>query len=119
MWASSSSAIVTKGLSAFASHAATALRPFYPEVTLRTLFKLSTPDELLKFLIILSKTIIDPILGAAHTRMIVAFAPETVVLFACRTAVIVKSCVELEGSSATSSWAPRHRDTVAFDVFVK
>jgi len=84
-----SSTGITKILSAFTAHGATAMASFHPVFTLRALFELGSLDKINEFLVINIDAIVDPVFSASHTSMILTSAFQTIVLFAYWTFVIV------------------------------
>lgn len=119
MRAISSSAIVAKRASASASHWITTNCPLHPEFALRTLLEFRTDHKLIKFLIILSKTIGDPILNTAHSSMVLTSTIQAIMFPADRTPIIVEDFIMSENCSASGSRTPRCIFPILLHEYIK
>jgi hypothetical protein len=106
MWASSTSTVITKLLAALTGHSGTASISLHPILALRALLKLRPLREFDEGLIILIEAIIDSILFAGHSHVVVASTPQTVVLFTGWAAIIIQCLIKLEYCLTTCSRAP-------------
>ena len=93
-------------MAAFTGHSGAAIVPFDPKLALGALFVPCPLDKLDEIFIILIKTIINLVFSTGHAVMVLAFTPQTVVLRAGRTFVVVQLFVETKHSSTPSSWTP-------------
>ena len=84
-----SSTIITELMTTSAAHCATSFGSRYPKFAFRTLFVFCTLYEFFKFFIIFSVGIIDSILCAALSIMIIASTFQAIMVFACWALVIV------------------------------
>jgi hypothetical protein len=85
----SSSAIVAKLLSAFASHSGTPFVPFHPVVALRALLELGPFHKVYEVLVLLVESVAHAIFCAGHPVVISALAAKTVVFAASGAAIVV------------------------------
>jgi hypothetical protein len=88
-------------------------------LALRTLLELGPLGELDEGFIILVETAVDAVLLARHPHVVVAAAPQAVVLLAGRAAVVVQCLVELEDSLASCSRAPRSAGVILLDELIE
>lgn len=112
------SAIVTKLLSAFASHSGATFIPFDPIVTVRALLELGPFHKVNEVFILLVECVTHAILRAGHSMVVNTLAAKTVVLAASWASVVIQSFVELKGSSASSRRTPSYR-AIFLDEFIE
>jgi hypothetical protein len=83
------STIIAKLLTALTCHSGATSIPLDPIFAFRTLFKLSALCKFNESLIIFIEAIINSILFATHSRVIIAAAAQAIMLFASRAAIVI------------------------------
>jgi hypothetical protein len=107
-----SSAFIAKFLPTLASHGGAAVVPLHPKLASRTLLVLGSADEFDEVFIVFVEAVVDLVLSAAHARVVLALAPQAVVLLAGGTSVVVQLLLEREDCSTTGSGTPGCRGMV-------
>ena len=80
MRAGGPSAIIAKLLAAFTGHGRAAVASLYPKLAFGALFIPGSLDKLDEIFIIFVETVIDFVFGAGHAVVVLAFAPQTIML---------------------------------------
>jgi hypothetical protein len=106
MWTITTSTIITKFMTTTTCHSTATCCSFNPIVTSRTLFEFCPSNEIFELFIVLTVTVIYPVLCTGHSMMIVASACKTVVLVTNWTTIVIKCTLITKNCSAARSWTP-------------
>jgi len=114
-----SSAIIAKLLAAFTGHGWAAVVSFYPKLAFGALFIPGSLYKLNEIFIIFVETVIDFVLCAGHAVVVLALAPQTIVLRTGGTLIVVELLVEAENCGAACCGTPGGWSMVHLYEFVE